>query len=293
MVRRHSKKASEEGANVKLGLVTFVTDGSIRPDELAQAAEQRGFESLFLCEHSNIPASRETPYPGGGPLPDEYYRTFDPFVALSWAASATSRIRIGTGMCILAQRDTVHTAKEVASLDVLSGGRFDFGIGAGWNVDEMRQHGVDPRQRTRLMREKLMAIKALWRDEVAEYRGDLVTVEPTTQRPAPAQRPHPPVIVGGMGPTVLDRVLEYGDAWAPNPGWPPMPDLPERLEQLAKRAEAMGRGPVPVHIFGVTADAEQVERYEELGVDSCVLLLPTLPQSEALAALDDMAKLLG
>jgi probable F420-dependent oxidoreductase len=282
---------SSEVVDMRIGLVTFVTDQSIRPDRLAHQAEQRGFSSLFVCEHSNIPASRETPYPGGGDLPPEYYRTYDPFVALTMAAAATSTIRLGTGMCLVNQRDPIHTAKSVASLDVLSGGRFDFGVAAGWNIDEMRQHGTNPKTRTKLLRERVHAIKALWSDDVAEFHGDLVDIAPTTVRPRPLQTPNPPVIVGGMGPTVLDRVLDFGDAWAPNPGWPPMPDLPARLEELRDRATAAGRH-VPVYIFGVTGGAEQVERYTEFGVDECVFLLPTLEEDESLIALDEIAKVI-
>jgi probable F420-dependent oxidoreductase len=278
---------------MKIGLVTFPTDYGIRPDVLAREAEQRAFDSLFFCDHSNIPSSRESAYPAGGDLPPEYYRVYDPFVALSWAASATSVIRIGSGLALLVQRDPVHTAKTVASLDRLSGGRFDFGVGAGWNREEMRQHGTDPATRTRLLRERVLAIKNLWADEIAEYKGDLVEIAPTTVRPEPLQRPHPPIIVGGMGPTVLDRVLEYGDAWAPNPGWPPMPDIPDRIAELRERAAAAGRAHIRVYVFGVTGGIAAVERYRELGVDQCVLLLPTLPERESIAELDRLSTVMA
>lgn len=275
---------------MRIGLVTFSTDDSIRPDRLAREAEERGFSSLFFCEHSNIPTSRETPYPGGGDLPPEYFRTYDPFVSLSWAASATTRIRIGTGMCVLTQRDVIHTAKSVASIDQLSGGRFDFGVAPGWNVDEMRQHGTNPRTRTRRLRESVQAMKTLWADDVAEYKGDIIEIASTTVRPVPRQQPHPPIILGGMGPTVIDRVLDYADAWAPNPGWPPMPDLPDRIQELRERGAAQGRESIPVYIFGVTGGAEQVERYADLGVDECVFLLPTLPTDRAIDALAEIAQ---
>ncbi|RFA08537.1 LLM class F420-dependent oxidoreductase [Subtercola boreus] len=274
---------------MKIGLVTFPTDESIRPDVLAIEAEKRGFSSLFFTEHSNIPASRETPYPGGDELPPEYYRTYDPFVALSFAASATTELRIGTGMCVLVQRDPIHTAKSVVSLDHLSRGRFDFGIAAGWNVDEMRQHGTNPGTRTKLLRERVLAMKELWAKDLAEYHGQLVDIAPTTLRPAPLQRPHPPILLGGMGPTVLDRVLDYADAWCPNPGWPAMPDLPDRLQELRDRSRTSGRGHIPVYIFGVTGGAEQADVYREWGVDESVFLLPTLPQDETIAALDELA----
>jgi probable F420-dependent oxidoreductase len=278
---------------LQFGLVTFSTDHGVRPDELAKAVEQQGFDSLFFTEHSNIPASRETAYPGGGDLPPEYYRTFDPFVALTAAAMATERLRIGTGMCVLVQRDPIHTAKAVATLDQLSGGRFLFGVGAGWNREEMAQHGTEPRTRMRLLRERVHTMKQLWGNDVAEFHGEFVDIAPTTVRPEPAQRPHPPIIVGGMGPTVLDRVLDYGDAWAPNPGWPPMDDLPERIDELRERAAAAGRGHIPVMIFGMSEEGDQVARYADMGVDACVFLLETLPLSQSRDALARVAKLAG
>jgi probable F420-dependent oxidoreductase len=278
---------------MKFGIVTFSTDQSIRPDKLAVIIEQLGFDSLFLTEHSNIPASRQTPYPGGGDLPEEYFGTYDPFIALMAAAAATKRIQIGTGMCLVAQRDPIHTAKSVATLDQLSDGRFLFGVGAGWNREEMYQHGTNPATRMKLLRERMLAIKSLWSEDIAEFHGDFVNIEPTTVRPAPVQRPHPPVIIGGIGPTVLDRVLEYGDAWAPNPGWPPMEDLAERIDELKQRAKSSGRGEIPVMVFGMSADAKQVEHYASIGVTSCVFLLPTLPEREAREYLDALAKIAG
>jgi probable F420-dependent oxidoreductase len=278
---------------VQFGIVTFSTDEGIRPDDLAVAVEGHGFDHLFLTEHSNIPASRETPYPGGGELPPEYLCTYDPFVALTAAALATSTLRIGTGMCLLGQRDPIHTAKSVASLDQLSRGRFVFGVGAGWNVEEMRQHGTDPRTRTRLLGERVRAMKALWSQDVASFEGELVTIAPTTVRPRPVQTPHPPIVLGGMGPTVVDRVLEYADAWAPNPGWPPMPDLPERIAELRSRSAELGRGHIPVFLFGMAADAHQIASYEAMGVDVCVFLLETSSHDRTLDALGLVAKAAG
>jgi probable F420-dependent oxidoreductase len=278
---------------VEFGIVTFVTDDSIRPGDLARAVEGHGFDSLFFTEHSNVPASRETPYPGGGDLPPEYYRTLDPFVALTAAALATRELRVGTGMCLLVQRDPIHTAKAVASLDHLSGGRFLFGVGAGWNREEMAQHGTEPATRMRLLRERVLAMKELWREDVAEYWGEFVTIAPTTVRPRPLQRPHPPIILGGMGPTVLDRVLEYGDAWAPNPGWPPMPNMKDRIAELRSRCDAAGRDRMPVMVFGMSPDPRQVEEYQRMDADACVFLLETLPADEALARLATIARAAG
>ncbi|MCM3921154.1 LLM class F420-dependent oxidoreductase [Frankia sp. AiPs1] len=278
---------------MQFGIVTFSTDEGIRPDDLAVAVEGHGFDHLFLTEHSNIPASRETPYPGGGELPPEYLRTYDPFVALTIAAHATNTLRIGTGMCLLGQRDPIHTAKSVASLDQLSGGRFLFGIGAGWNAEEMRQHGTAPRLRTRLLGERVQAMKALWRDDVASFDGELVRIAPTTVRPRPAQTPHPPIVLGGMGPTVIDRVLEYADIWAPNPGWPPMPDLADRIAELRTRSIERGRGHLPVFLFGMAADTDRIAAYEAMGVDACVFLLQTAPRDQTLDALRLIAKTAG
>jgi probable F420-dependent oxidoreductase len=279
---------------MEIGLVTFPTDYSIQPDVLAIEAEQLGFHSLFFCDHSNIPSSRESAYLAGGDLPPEYYSVYDPFIALSWAASATSKLRLGTGLALLVQRDPIHTAKMGASIDQLSGGRFDFGVGAGWNLEEMRQHGTNPRTRHTLLRERVLAIKELWANDIAEYHGTLVDIAPTTLRPEPMQRPHPPVILGGMGPTVLDRVLDYADAWAPNPGWPPMPDIPDRIQELRDRSQGLQRK-ISVYVFGVGVEegAEQAQKYRDMGVDECVYLLPTLPKAEALTALREIAQTAG
>lgn len=273
---------------MRFGIVTFATDQSIGPGVLGRVVEDAGFDSLFLTEHSNIPASRRTPYPGGGSLPGEYFRTYDPFVALTAAAMTTSTLRIGTGMCLVAQRDPIHTAKATASLDQISGGRFDFGVGAGWNREEMKQHDTEPRTRMALLRERVRAIKQLWNEDVASYAGEFVNIEPTTVRPAPLQKSGPPVILGGMGPTVIDRVIDYADVWAPNPGWPPMPDLPDRIEQLRESAETAGRGHIPVYLFGMEAVAEHIDNYLDLGIEQCVFLLPSLPPEETTTELKRM-----
>src|SRR5919197_2424242 len=215
------------------GVMMFPTDYAVAPDQIARMAEERGFESLFFPEHTHIPASRATDYPGGGELPPEYSHTHDPFVALTTAAAATDRLLVGTGICLVVERDPITTAKEVASLDQLSGGRFLFGIGAGWNREEMRNHGTDPGRRFGLMRERVEAMKAIWAQEEASYHGEHVSFERIWSWPKPVQRPHPPVLVGGDGPTVLDRVLAYGDAWFPD--YAPEGIL-ERIPELRTRA---------------------------------------------------------
>src|SRR5205814_9965333 len=199
------------------GVMMFPTDDAVALDELARMAEDRGFESLFFPEHTHIPASRETDYPGGGELPAMYSHTHDPFVALAIAAAATERLLIGTGICLVIERDPITTAKEVASLDQLSGGRFLFGVGAGWNREEMENHGTDPGRRFGIMRERIEAMKAIWTEDEAEYHGRYVDFDPIRSWPKPAQEPHPPVLVGGAGEKVLDRVLRSGDGWLPQP----------------------------------------------------------------------------
>src|SRR3954468_1506430 len=189
------------------GVSYFPTDESVEPAELARMAEERGFESVFVTEHTHIPASRETSYPAGGELPREYWRIHDPFVALTTMASATERIRIGTAICLLVERDPIVTAKSVASLDRLSGGRMLFGVGAGWNLEEMRNHGTDPSKRFGILPERIEAMKEIWTSEEASFHGRYVDFDPIWSWPKPAQKPHPPVLVGGNGRTVYDRVL--------------------------------------------------------------------------------------
>jgi probable F420-dependent oxidoreductase len=257
---------------VDFGVSYFPTDESIEPAKLARLAEERGLESVFVTEHTHIPLSRETAYPAGGELPREYWRIYDPFVALTTMAAATERIRVGTAICLLIERDPIVTAKEVASLDRLSGGRMLFGIGAGWNLEEMRNHGTDPAKRFRIMRERVEACKALWADEVTSYHGEFVNFDEIVCRPAPLQEPHPPILVGGNGRRVHDRVLAYGDGWFPN-RIPPDDAMIARVEDLQRRADEAGRGPIPVTIQIPPKDLSVLERYEEAGVTRSVHML--------------------
>src|SRR5215210_2976375 len=195
------------------GLAIFPTDYTLEPVELGQLAEERGFESLWFPEHTHIPASRETPWPGGSELPKEYWHTYDPFVALSAVAQVTERLKLATGICLVVERDPIITAKEVASLDRLSGGRFLFGVGAGWNREEMENHGTDPDRRFGLMRERVEAMKAIWTSDEASYHGRHVNFDRIWADPKPVQKPHPPVLVGGNADKTLDRVVSYGDEW--------------------------------------------------------------------------------
>ena len=269
---------------MRFGISTFITDEGIGPAELGKAVEDRGFDSLFIAEHTHIPVSRESPYPGGGDLPRIYYRTLDPFVALTAAAVVTENILLGTGIALVTERDPIVTAKEVASLDLLSGGRAAFGVGVGWNREEMRNHGTDPRTRGALTNERLRAMKALWTQEQAEYHGRYVDFDPVYAWPKPVQSPHPPIYVGGNSPGALDRLVELGDAWMPNAAR--AEDLAEQIVRVRDRA---GRD-VPVTTYATRRKPEVIEAYAKLGIDRILLYLPTLPREESLARLDELTE---
>ncbi|HXC81222.1 MAG TPA: LLM class F420-dependent oxidoreductase [Trebonia sp.] len=251
-------------------MAIFPTHDAISPPEVARLAEQRGHESLFFPEHTHIPASRQTPYPGGQ-LPRKYAHTLDLFVAVTAAATVTSRLRVGSGVCLVIERDPIVTAKEVASVDVLSGGRFEFGVGAGWNREEMANHGTDPRVRMAVMRERVEAMKAIWASDEASYAGEYVRFERIWSWPKPAQRPHPPVLVGGHGPGVLDRVLAFGDAWFPNYA---AEGILDRGKELRARADR----PVALMVMGIPADPRVIETYAEAGFARAVHWLPSAPR---------------
>ena len=274
------------------GLAIFPTERSIDPRELGRAAEERGFESLWFPEHTHIPASRRTPYPAGGDLPRQYWETYDPFVALGAVAGVTERLKLATGICLVVERDPITTAKEVASLDSLSGGRFLFGVGAGWNEEEMENHGTDPRRRFGLMRERIEAMKAIWTEDEAEYHGKHVDFDPIWSWPKPAQKPHPPVIVGGNAPKVLERVVRFGDGWMPNRVGD-VDDLKNRVDELQKLAAEAGRERIPVTLYGGSKDPEVVKRYPEAGVDRCVFWLPTAKGDELERKLEDSTRAAG
>jgi probable F420-dependent oxidoreductase len=257
---------------VDFGVAYFPTDEVIEPAELARMAEDRGFESVFVTEHTHIPTSRDTPYPAGGELPREYFRIYDPFVSLATMASATDRIKVGTAICLLVERDPITTAKEVASADRLSGGRMIFGVGAGWNLEEMRNHGTDPELRFKILRERVEACREMWTNEQATYHGEFVNFDGIVSRPGPLQEPHPPVLVGGNGPNVLKRVLAFGDGWFPN-RIPPDDQMIERVEELQRLGEEAGRGPIPVTLQIPPRDPEVLHRYEEAGVTRTVHML--------------------
>src|ERR1700716_3600035 len=268
---------------MKIGGATFVTDDGIDPVSLARAIEERGFDSLVIAEHTHIPASRETPYPTGGELPDFYYRTLDPFVTLAAAAAVTSRIELFTGIALLIQRDPIITAKEAASIDLISGGRFTFGVGAGWNIEELRNHGTDPKTRGALLDERIEAIKALWTTEPAEYHGKYVNFDSSYSRPKPVRKPHPPIFIGGDSNDNVKRVIRHDAGWISNPL--PVERLTQRIDQLR---DGTGRD-VPLAMFGSPAAPDYWQAIEGLVFDRVGLLLPTKPLDESLRLLDDYA----
>jgi probable F420-dependent oxidoreductase len=276
---------------MKLGVAIFPTEYTIRPDDFARACEERGFESIWFPEHTHIPSSRKTPYPAGGELPKEYSHTHDPFVALMAAAAVTTKIKLATGICLVVERDPIVTAKEVASLDFLSNGRLLFGIGGGWNVEEMENHGMPFGKRWRLLRERIEAMKEIWTKDEAEYHGELVSFDPIWSWPKPVQKPHPPIILGSASKMGIKRVVEYCDGWIPI--GLALPDLPGAIQSLHAQAEAKGRDPqsIEVSVFWAPPDKDQLKHYQDVGVARGVLALPPVDRDQVLQMLDGMAKL--
>jgi probable F420-dependent oxidoreductase len=290
---------------MKFGVSTFLTDGGLAPTELALALEERGFDSLFVAEHTHMPVNVAAP-PDTDLPPRDYYRSMDPFVALAAAAAVTERLLLGTGIALVVQRDPITLAKEAASLDHISGGRFQLGVGAGWLREEMLNHGTDPRTRLALMRERVLAMKEIWTSDKAEFHGRFVDFDPIFSWPKPVQRPHLPVLIGGNGPTVLDRVLEYGDGWAPNLVGTPA-DLVDQVADLQRRAADQGCAPIPVTLIGADQrgylGTEQLRTMAPLGereiailaeggIDHCVFFRDAgAPEAEALRYLDELAAL--
>jgi len=258
---------------VRFGLAMFPADYAARPDEVAALAEQRGFDCLLFPEHTHIPASRDTPYPAGGDLPEEYRHTLDPFVACTAAAAATTTLLVGTGICLVVERDPIVTAKAAASVDHLSNGRFLFGVGAGWNVEEMANHGTDASRRFGLMRERVEAIKAIWTEEEASYHGRHVDFERVWSWPKPVQDPHPPVLLGGNGRTVGDRVLAFADEWMPNRVGDDE-KIAARIEKLIRRGRDEAGRDIGVTLAVAPTEPDLIERYERAGVHRCVWYLP-------------------
>jgi probable F420-dependent oxidoreductase len=270
---------------VKFGAAIFPTDYAISMTELAPAVEQAGFESLWVAEHSHIPVSRESSWAGGSELPKQYWHTMDPFIALTAAALASKTLKVGTGICLVVERDPIHTAKEVASLDHISDGRFLFGIGGGWNKEEMADHGTEYSTRWKLLRERVEAMKSIWTQDVCAYHGDMVDFGPMWCWPKPIQKPYPPVLLGGSGPNILKRVVAYADGWMPNRG-----DVLGRLAELRELAKAAGRGDIPVTAYP-KAMPEEVEELQRAGIDRCIYWLPPDGRDQALAKLEELETL--
>ena len=274
-----------------IGTYHFPTDYGIHVGELAGELEGRGFESLFVCEHTHIPTSRRSPFPSGGELPKRYSHTHDPFVALSFAAAATRNLMLGTGVALLPQRDPIITAKAAASLDFLSGGRFIFAVGGGWNVEEMENHGARYETRFKLMRERILAIKALWTQEEAEFHGEFVNFDPVWLYPKPKQRPHPPILLGGETDHTLKRIAEFCDGWFPRPrnAWQPE----TAVARLKKACEDVGRDPasVTITVFGAPADAATLDLYRNAGIYRVLLEVPDSDRDTVLRVLDRYAPL--
>ena len=276
------------------GAFMFHTDYSMPIVDLARACEARGFESLWAPEHSHIPLSRRSPFPQGGDLPKKYYDVMDPFVTLSAAAGATSTLKVGTGICLVVQRDPIHTAKQVATIDQISKGRFLFGIGAGWNAEEMADHGTEFVSRFEVMRERVEAMKAIWTKSKPEYDGKFVRFPPMMTWPKPAQKPHPPVIVGGAFPYGARRAIAYGDGWVPHARRPAYGEVIALLPEFRKMAGEAGRDPasIPVTIFGVAEDVDLIRRYRDAGVARVLFNLPAAKADEVLPVLDRAAALM-
>jgi probable F420-dependent oxidoreductase len=279
---------------MEFGASIFFTDYSITPAELGVALEERGFDSLWAAEHSHIPVPRRTPPPGGGELHKRYYDVMDPFVTLTAAACATKRLKIATGICLVIQRDTIQTAKLVASLDQVSGGRFLFGIGGGWNQEEIENHGTDFATRMQKMREQIEAMKAIWSENKPEYHGEIVDFPPMMTWPKPVQKPHPPVIVGGMFPHAARRALRYANGWIPHSRRPHYEDVTDFLPEFRQMAAAAGRdlAEVPVTVWGVQPDYDRLRRYEDQGVARGVVQLAPEKADKTLPILDRWAELI-
>ena len=276
-----------------LGLTIFPTDYAMPLPDLAREAEQRGFESLWVAEHSHIPTSRKSPWPGGGDLPKMYYDTLDPFVALSAAAAVTSRIKLATGICLVVQRDPIHTAKQVASLDRISNGRFLFGVGAGWNEEEMNNHGTALEGRFALLRERIEAMVAIWTHNEAEYHGKYVDFDPIFMWPKPVQKPHPPIHVGGAFPGGARRAARYGNGWIPIAGR--ADDIAQQVPAFRKLAAEAGRDAASLEVsaFGAAGQEDVVKRHRDAGFDRLVFGLPPANREALLPVLDRLAAFLA
>ena len=277
------------------GASIFFTDSSITPAALGRALEERGFESVWAAEHSHIPLSRKSPWGGGGDLPKQYYDVMDPFVTLTAAASATTTLKIGTGVCLVNQRDPIQLAKLVASIDQVSAGRFLFGVGNGWNQDEMENHGTVFATRHKLVRERIEAMREIWTKSKPEYHGEFVNFDPMMTWPKPVQKPHPPVIIGGVYPYAARRAVRYGDGWMPLAGRPAQyGDVFDYVPKFREMLKGAGRDPetFPVSLFSSADDLDRLKRYRDMGIVRSVVSLPAAGEDVVLPILDRWAELM-
>ena len=279
---------------LKFGTSMFFTDYSMAPGELGQALEQRGFESVWAPEHSHIPLSRKTAFPGGGDVPKRYYDAMDPFVTLTAAAAATKKLMVGTGVCLIAQRDPIQTAKLVASIDTVSGGRFLFGIGNGWNQDELEDHGVRFADRHKVARERVEAMKVIWTKSKAEYHGEFVNFDPMMTWPKCVQKPHVPVIVGGAFPYSARRAIRYGEGWIPQAGRGGTGEIADMIPEFRKMATEAGRDPnsIEITVWFPKQEPDLMKRYADLGVARVVFNLDSDKADKVLPAVDTLAGLM-
>lgn len=277
---------------MQLGVVMFATDYAIRPDDFAKECEERGFESVWFPEHTHIPASRKSPFPGGGDLPKDYWHTHDLFTSLMAAAAATKTIKVGSGICLVIEHDPIKLAKEVATVDQLSNGRLLFGIGGGWNAEEMENHGTPFNRRWRVLREKIEAMKVIWSEEEAEYHGEFVNFDPIWSHPKPLQKPHPPILLGSHTESGLNRIAKYCDGWLPIGAM--MPDFKASIGDLRARVESVGRKGADIGVSSFMAPAEEpvLQQYQEMGVERAIFGVPSEGRDKVLPILDNYAKLI-
>ena len=277
-----------------VGAAMFFTDYSMPPGELGQALEARGFESLWAPEHSHIPTSRTSPFPNGGELPKQYYDVMDPFVTLTAAAVATKTLKVGTGVCLVQQRDPIQTAKLVASIDQVSSGRFLFGVGSGWNAEEMADHGTAFKSRHKVARERIEAMKLIWTETKPEYHGEFVDFDPMMTWPKPVQKPHPPVIVGGAFPYGARRAIRYGNGWVPHASRPEYGDVSDFLPQFHQMVVEAGRDPasLPLTMFRIVEDLDRLRHYRDIGIARVVITLPSAGPDQVLPIIDRWSDLI-
>jgi probable F420-dependent oxidoreductase len=279
---------------MKFGINLFSTDFGIHPAELGQTLETLGFESLFFAEHTHIPVDRRSPHPYAPDINEDYWRSLDPFIALTMVAASTQHLRLGTGICLVVERHPITLAKEVATLDHLSGGRFLFGVSGGWNLEEMENHGTDPKRRWKVLRERVEAMKTIWTQDEPDYHGEFVNFDPIWQWPKPVQKPHPPILIGGDSPYTLKRVVRYGDGWMPVAAYDPndLTAFEKRVATLNQLAADAGRTPIPVSVVGIPPKLDVLKRYEDTGVDRLLFWMESAPKEEIVPILEGYAELI-